>query len=176
MDTEYTHGDVKIFMWPDYTKDQVAHIVENLRPSDRHELRELGIADDDQAQRCIGTIGSTPVSYLVTVKDEPVFIYGATFQSAGMVMVWGFGTYKTSQAINAITRHIRRIWLTELRQAGVRRLEARLPTTCRESLQWLKSCGFEHDCTLHGVSVTGASFEQLSLVFSRQSPQPTEST
>ncbi len=167
MDTEYEHGDVKIFMWPDYTKTQVQHVAQNLREPDRHELRELGIADEDHAQRVTGTVGSTPVSYLVTYQDEPVFIYGVTFQTPGFVVLWGFGTDKARLAIPVVSRHVRRIWLTELGYAGVRRIEARLPTTCRESLQWLKSCGMEHDCTLHGVSVTGESFEQLSYVYPR---------
>ena len=159
---EYDFDKTTIRMWPDFTKADVEAVINNLRATDVYEATALGEDAEQAVTRCREIVGSTPLAYLAYYGGAPVFLYGVTALNPHHVALWGFGTEDTRKAIPAITRHVRRIWLQELRQAGVSRIEARLPSSCQDSLLWLKSCGMQEECQLLGASVTGEPFSQLS--------------
>jgi hypothetical protein len=159
---EFKHGRVTLKMWPDFTKDEVEAVIGNLRATDQYEATALGEDAEQAVVRCRQIVGSTPVSYMAYLDGAPVFLFGVTAFNAQHVALWGFGTDGTRQAIPAVTRYVRRQWLKTLRQAGVSRIEARLPTSCRDSLQWLKSCGMRVECELAGATATGEPLSQLS--------------
>lgn len=159
---EYRHGKTTIAMWPDFTKDDVEVVIHDLRPTDIHEAEALGEDADARVDTCRLIVGSTPLSYMVYYDGVPVFIFGLVCLNKHHTVLWGFGREATRQAVPAITRFVRRVWLADMARAGIRRIEARLPASCSESLQWLKSCGMRTECELPGVSVTGEPFSQLA--------------
>lgn len=159
---EYQRGRMTMVMWPDFTKEDVEAVITNLRPSDVREAEALGENAEQSVARCRQIVGSTPVSYMAYYDGAPVFIWGVTAFNGHHVGLWGFGTADTPKVIPSITRYVRRQWLTEMAQAGVRRIEARLPTACRDSLQWLKSCGMREECQTPGASANGEPMSQLS--------------
>lgn len=159
---EYTHGRVEIRSWPDFCKDELEAVINNLRPSDLHEAAVLGRNGTDVADRCRQVIGSTPLVYLVCLDGQPVFIWGATALLDHFVVLWGFGTVDTPKVVPAISRYLVRRWLASMGRAGVSRIEARLPTSCSDSLRWLKSWGMREECVLLGATVNGEPLTQLS--------------
>lgn len=165
---EYQHGDVTIKAWPEFTKDEVEAVINNLRATDKYEAEALGEDADQAIERCRQIVGSTPVSYMVYLRGVPIFIWGVTAFNGHHVGLWGFGTEDTRQVIPAVTRYVRRQWLANMARAGVLRIEARLPTSCRGSLHWLKSCGMQEECQVEGVSATGVPFSQLSYTWNAQ--------
>ena len=163
---EYRHGKVEIRMWPDFSKAHIRQVIANVRPEDREELAEYGFKADELINRLFEIVGSTPVSYMVFRKGEPVFMFGLTFQHRHAAMLWGFGTRDTPKVIPAVTRYVQRQWLQDVHTGGVRRIEARVPTTSTGSIRWLNSCGMRPECRLDGLTTGETPVIQLSYTWS----------
>lgn len=159
---EYAQGHTTIKMWPDFTKADVKHVVRHPRPEDEAEFEAIGLTGQDAENRRLQIVGSTPLSYMVYHEGVPAFMFGVTATLPHTATLWGFGTDATRAVIPAVTRYVRRRWLKNMAQAGVSRIEARVPTRSIDSLRWLNSCGMQAECQLAGLSVTGEPFTQLS--------------
>lgn len=164
---EYRHGKVAIRMWPDFSKDDIRHIIANVRPEDKEELAEYGYASADELiNRLFEIAGSTPVAYIAYHNDVPVFMFGLTMQLKHSAMLWGFGTKATPKVIPAVTRYVQRQWLQDVHTGGVRRIEARVPTTSTGSIRWLNSCGMRPEARLDGLTTGKTPVIQLSYTWS----------
>lgn len=145
------------------TYEDVHHICSRLRATDEHEFSSVGYLPEYGwilVNNCAVTGGEAFVAFL---RGEPVFAFGTNGSFPHVRWLWGFGTDKATRVMPEVTRFVKEEWLPRMMHSGVRRIEVRLPRSCTQSIEWLKSFGMyiESDDVRH-LSLTGEPFVQLA--------------
>jgi hypothetical protein len=146
------------------TPAAITYIAANMRQSDRDELNAmLPLASEMEAAWF--SLHSPGVSYVCWVDDNPVFAFGVAidFKSPHRGGAWGFGTDDTPKAIRQITKFIRRKFIPELIEAGVKRVEVRVLDQHTSSLQWISTAlKARYETPLYQAGFDGETFIQYS--------------
>ena len=108
----------------DITREDIAHIVRNLRDRDRREIFALRW-DDDEGELVDRTLAiAGPMWRVWRYQDEPVAINGVLPLRAGVVSAAAFGTDKWSHVVRPMIRWSRDWVIPRLKFHGYHRGEA----------------------------------------------------
>lgn len=134
------------------TVEDVECILDNIRAEDAFELGCSGATRDEQ----IAVVEASALDYVWYYKGEPAFAFGI-IRAGHVGHLWGFGTADTRKVIPAATKWGLTHWLPDaFDKHGLRRIEVRVPTKSRASIDWLKKLGMTvesacvRDCASNG--------------------------
>lgn len=127
-------------MFRNTTAEDVAYVVEHMRPED---VREWWLSSGKPAAQAIAELGEKPyVSFTLTKGDEPVAIFGATIDAAtGVATMFRFATKRWPEVVREAIKIGRRVVLPLFKEAGVKKLQA-FPTYDSDT-RWLAMFGAE---------------------------------
>jgi len=146
------------------------YIVSNVRPTDLAEFEAVGMGRNDM----MAAGHASAVRFQANYKNAGAFAFGFVSVFPHVWDVWGFGTDKTSRVLPQVTRFIKTEIVPRLTQAGIKRVEVRLPTDATDSLTWLSThAGATVDCLrMKGFGMDGQDFALLSWTADQKEAQP----
>ena len=135
----------------------IAQVAYNMRARDRDEMAALGLGLDSSrlAERlALARYG------LVACADDgtPIAACAGEEHLPGLVGWSFFATARLPEIGLALTRHLRRITIPTLCEAGVRRAEARSLKGYDWAARWMASLGFRDLCVLKRFGAGGQDF------------------
>jgi len=141
------------------------HITTNMRSRDKDEIYATRWDDcpDFLAEQAAGSGG---FQWLARVGEEPAAAIGATPLWPNVWSVWAFGTKSWPRCVLSLTKHVKRVMIPALHQAGAHRAECRALKTHTEACRWLEMLGARKEAELAGF---GRQREDFNLYVWRQS-------
>ena len=159
----------------------IAQVAYNMRARDREELAALGMVVLHGAESFLGGADTTSFTTTTTQLAErlararygfvacaddgsPVAVCAGEENLPGLVGWNFFATARLPEIGLALTRHIRRSFIPILREAGVRRAEARSLKGYDWAARWMRSLGFRDLCVLKRFGAGGQDFILWELI------------
>jgi hypothetical protein len=135
---------------PPFAREEVAHIVRNLRARDQAEIYALRWNNDpDQLTDEMLTVAHA-MWRIFCVDAEPVAMAGVIPTRPGVVSAGAFGTELWPLVVRHVTRFARDWSIPRLRKANCHRAECYALATNHDSRGWLISLGAEEEAYLRG--------------------------
>lgn len=82
-------------------------------------------------------------AFIAYRKNEPVFLFGTSPQTASCYNVWGLGTDDTRKVIPEVTRYLMTTHIEKRIAEGARTMEARSLVSHTEAHGWMRMVGAE---------------------------------
>lgn len=145
-------------MFRNTTAEDVAFVVENMRPED---AKEWWLASGKPAVDAIRDLGEKPyVSFTLCRDGEPVAIFGATIEpETGEATMFRFATKRWPEVVREAVKIGRRLVLPLFKEAGVKRIVAQAPYG--SDVRWLELFGAK--TTMGFVDAKGTHFHRFAL-------------
>ena len=143
--------------------DAAAHVARHMRDFDRVELAAMG-APDDPAEAAWRFSGG-PVSFIAYRGDAPIALVSGVEGAPGAFAAGLIATDRWPEVGGAVRRHLKAVVFPALaaRPAGLRRVEARALAAHTQSVAWMKSVGFVHECDLIAYGLGGQDCVQMAM-------------
>lgn len=133
-----------------FAREDLAHIVRNLRPRDAREIFALRWDNDADALITDTLAVAGAMWRMFCYEAEPVAMAGVIPVRPGVVVAGAYGTPLWPKVMLSITRFARHWSIPRLRQAGYHRAEAYALAVNIDSRNWLLSLGAQEEAHLHG--------------------------
>lgn len=121
----------------------------NAREADKTELFATEFDPDPfaLAQRIIALPG---FSWAAWMGLRPVACFGAATIHPGVCSVWAAGTEEFQRVGRLVTKHVRKVMIPQLIDAGMHRAECRVMASNREARRWVEHLGATQEAVLVG--------------------------
>jgi hypothetical protein len=146
------------------TPDPLNYILDNLRPDDREEIEAVrGEGFDHMAcaiQLCQLAQAAQGMGWIFWRADTgaPTAVLGAYAMTPTCAGCWAFGADGWPRVVRSVTRHIRRVMVPALLQAGFHRAECRALAKREDTKLWLNSLGWRAEAALSEFGVRHEDF------------------
>ena len=135
----------------------IALVAYNMRARDRDEMAALGLGLD--STRLAERLALARYGFVACADDStPIAACAGEEHLPGLVGWSFFATAHLPEIGLALTRHLRRITIPTLCEAGVRRAEARSLKGYDWAARWMASLGFRDLCVLKRFGAGGQDF------------------
>ena len=146
------------FRGPPFARDEVAHIVNNLRPRDHAEIFALRWDDDPNKLTADILTYAHAMWRIFTVDAEPVAMAGVVPVRPGVAVAASFGTELWPRVVRPITRFAREWTIPRLQAAHFHRAETYVLATNHDSRNWLFALGAREEACLTGYGRNQENF------------------
>lgn len=135
----------------------IAQVAYNMRTRDKHELAALGLNVESGT---LARLLSKSRFGFVACDDhfQPIAVCAGDFQLPGLVGWWFFATARLPEIGLPLTRHIKRDFIPEMLDAGVRRAEARSMAGYEWAADWMRLLGFRDALLMRRYGCQGQDF------------------
>lgn len=130
----------------DATIEDLMYVGAWMCDADRIEL--AATRDPDDYEGLALDAWKSPIRKVVLDDALPIFAFGANPVGSDLAAVWGFKTPKGWNAIRAVTKHIRKFMIPQLRAMGIRHAACLVHADNRASRKWLSHLDFQPRATL----------------------------
>lgn len=143
-------------MFRNTTPEDVAYVVQNMRPED---VKELWLASGTTAAEAVAALGEKPyVAFTILKDDEPVAIFGATIDPDGVATMFRFATKHWPEVVREAVKIGRRVFVPLAKEARVKCLVAY--PLANSDTRWLSLFGAKK---IGGYMANGHHFHSFSL-------------
>jgi hypothetical protein len=150
----------------------LSHIITNLRPEDREEIEAVRGKGFDRLRMSMELcqLAATHDGWIFWngATDEPIAALGAWAMTPKVAGCWAFGTVDWPLAVKAVTKHVRKIMIPGLLQAGFHRAECRALASREDTERWLTGLGWRAEAVLVGFGVRREDFTLFAWIANEQ--------
>ena len=141
----------------------IAQAAYNMRERDRAEMLALGIRPS--SPHLTERLARARFGFVACAEDgAPIAVCAGDEHLPGLVGWSFFATARLPEIGLPLTRHIKRVFIPEMLEAGVRRAEARSMAGYQWAADWMRLLGFRDACALRRFGIAGEDFILWELV------------
>lgn len=134
--------------------EPLTFILDHLREDDRAEIAAVRGDKFDRARMAMELARICPDAWIFWNSDSreavarPISVLGSYAMTPKVASCFAFGTAEWELAVKAVTRHIKRIMIPKLLEAGFHRAECRALATRADTWRWLTGLGWQQEAVL----------------------------
>lgn len=152
--------------------EDILYIMQHLRPFDRVECDSTSFGEEASWAALVHNAGS--YQWAAYVDGLPVAIFGAAARWPGSWSCWCLGTADFPKVALLLARHIRRVAVPALFDAGMQRMDCYALADYPEAHKWCRFLGGTAEATLVKWGKNGETFIQYCWL--RDGTKPLERT
>lgn len=143
-------------MLPNPTREEILHVVMNLRDASRREIfQATDLSREDFAMVIYGSDGFKWVGFH---EGKPAAILGASQCHSGVWSVFGFGTDDWHHIWRQVTRTARKEMFPAVYDLGAHRAHCTTLTESTDIHRWLKALGATEESVMRGYGKGGEDY------------------